>query len=138
MPRRRREPAWVARVVLDAVHVDQLREHGGLPGLRDENALESALARPKHRWRYQPRSDFAALAAAYGWGLATNHAYRDGNKRIAFLAMVIFLELNGHRLEAPEPEVVHMMVGVAAKKVTERQLAEWLRQRVVSTTRRRR
>jgi death-on-curing protein len=137
MPRRRREPAWVDRVVLDAVHVDQLREHGGLAGIRDENALESAVARPKDRWRYEPRSDLASLAAAYGWGLATSHPYRDGNKRIAFLAMAIFLELNGYRLEAPEPEVVEVMVGVAAKRVAERELAEWLRRHVVRTTRRR-
>src|SRR5205807_550436 len=119
MPRRRRDPRWVDRLVLDAVHVDQLREHGGLPGIRDENALESAVARPKHRWHYEPRSDLATLAAAYGWGLATSHAYRDGNKRIAFLAMAVFLELNGYRLEAPEPEVVQVMVGVAAKGVAE-------------------
>src|SRR6266850_993933 len=101
MPRRRREPAWLDRVVIDAVHVDQLREHGGLSRTRDENALESALARPKHRWLYERRSDVATLAAAYGWGLATTHAYRDGNKRVAFLAMATFLELNGYRLEAP-------------------------------------
>ena len=109
MPRRRREPAWVDRVVLDAVHVDQLREHGGRPGIRDENALESALARAKHRWRYVPRSELPTLDAAYGWGLATSHAYRDGNKRVAFLAMAVFLELNGYRLEAPESEVVQVM-----------------------------
>jgi death-on-curing protein len=137
MPRRRREPAWVDRLVLDAVHVDQLREHGGLPGIRDENVLESAVARPKHRWHYDPRSDLATLAAAYGWGLATSHAYRDGNKRIAFLAMAIFLELNGSRLEAAEPEVVQVMVGVAAKRVAEPELAEWLRRHMVLTTRRR-
>jgi len=70
-------------------------------------------------------------------GLATSHAYRDGNKRIAFLAMAVFLELNGYRLEAPEPEVVQVMVGVAAKRVAEPELAEWLRRHMVLTTRRR-
>jgi death-on-curing protein len=137
MPRQRREPVWVDRLVLDAVHVDQLREHGGLPGTRDENALESAVARPKHRWHYEPRSDLATLAAAYGWGLATSHPYRDGNKRIAFLAMAIFVELNGYRLEAPEPEVVQVMLGVAGKQVTERELAKWIRSHLVRLMRRR-
>ena len=138
MSGRRREPAWLNRLVLDAVHVDQLREHGGLPGIRHENALESAVARAKHRWQYEPRSDLARLAAAYGWGLATSHAYHDGNKRIAFLAMAIFLELNGYRLEAPESEVVRVMLGVAAKRVTEGELAAWLRRHLVPVTQRRR
>ena len=137
MPRRRREPAWLNRLVVDAVHVDQLREHGGLSGIRDENALESAIARAKQRWHYEPRSDLATLAAAYGWGLATSHAYRDGNKRIGFLAMAIFLELNGHRLEAPEPEVVQVMVGVAGGQIAEEQLATWLRAHLVRVQRRR-
>src|SRR3989337_1694300 len=101
MPRRRREPTWVERIVLDAVHLDQLREHGGLPGIRDENALESAVARPRQRWHYRPSSDLTTLAAAYGWGLVRSHPYQDGNKRIAFLAMAIFLELNGWGPEAP-------------------------------------
>jgi death-on-curing protein len=138
MPPRRREPTWVDRLVLDAVHFDQLREHGGLPGIRDENALESAVTRPKHRWHYQLQSDLATLAAAYGWGLATSHPYRDGNKRIAFLAMAIFVELNGYRLEAPEPEVVQVMLAVAAKQIAERDLAKWVRSHLVSLIRRRR
>lgn len=115
------------RVVLDAVHLDQTREHGGMPGLRDENALESALARPRHRWHYEPSSDLATLAACYGFGLARNHPYRDGNKRIAFLAMYIFLGLNGMELEAPEDEVVEMMVKVAAGRCSEEKSAQWVR-----------
>ncbi|NIP87774.1 MAG: type II toxin-antitoxin system death-on-curing family toxin, partial [Gammaproteobacteria bacterium] len=74
----------------DAIHRDQLRQHGGVPGVRDENALESALARPRNKWAYDPDADLAALAAAYGYGLATNHGYNDGNKRIAFMAMYVF------------------------------------------------
>jgi len=101
------------------------------PAFEMRDALESAVARAKHRWHYEPRSDLATLAAAYGWGLATSHAYRDGNKRIAFLAMAIFVELNGHRLEAPESEVVQVMLGVASKQVAEQELAEWLRGRLV-------
>lgn len=137
MPRRRREPVWVDRLVLDAVHVDQLREHGGLPGVRDENALESAVARPKQRWHYEPQSDLATLAAAYGWGIATSHPYRDGNKRIAFLAMAMFVELNGYRLEAPETDVVQVMLGIAGNQVAEPELAKWIRSHLVSVTRRR-
>jgi death-on-curing protein len=127
MRRRRREPTWVGRVVLDAIHLDQVREHGGLPGVREENVLESALARAKQRWHYEPGSDMATLAAAYGWGLATSHPYRDGNKRIAFLAMAVFLELNGYRLEATELEVVQLMLAVADNRLKERELAAWLR-----------
>jgi death-on-curing protein len=126
-----REPTWLPRVVLDAVHLDQLREHGGLPGLRDEGALESALARSKQKWAYGAKPDLALLAAAYGFGLATNHPYRDGNKRAAFLAMAIFLGLNGYEIEAPEAEVVTVMMGVAAGQIKERQLAEWVRAHLV-------
>lgn len=123
-----REPSWLPRLVLEAVHLDQLREHGGLTGLRDEAALESALARPRG---YDEEADLPLLAAAYGFGLATNHPFRDGNKRTAFLAMAIFLGLNGLELEAPEAEVVAMMVGVAAGRLTERQLAGWVRGHLV-------
>lgn len=126
------EPVWVNRLVLDAVHLDQLREHGGLQGIRDENALESALARARNKWAYESITDPAVLAAAYGYGLATNHPYRDGNKRIAFLAMMIFLGLNGWDLEAPEAEVVSAMLTVAAGRLSESQLAEWLRKHMVT------
>jgi death-on-curing protein len=121
----------VPRLVLEAVHLDQLREHGGLPGLRDEGALESALARPKQKWAYDAQADLALLAAAYGFGLATNHPYRDGNKRTAFLAMAVFLGLNGFEIDAPEAEVVAVMVGVAAGQLKERQLADWVRAHLV-------
>lgn len=126
-----REPRWVPRLVLDAVHLDQLREHGGLPGIRDEAALESALARPKQKWAYDKDADLALLAAAYGFGIATNHPYRDGNKRAAFLAMATFAGLNGFEIEASEAEVVTVMVGVAAGQLKERQLADWLRAHLV-------
>jgi death on curing protein len=118
-------------LVLDAVHFDQLREHGGLPGVRDENTLEVALARPQQRWHYEPQTDVAALAAAYGWGLVTSHPYRDGNKRTAFLAIVIFLGLNGFDLEASQEEVVTRMLAAAAGQLTEGQLAEWVRTHLV-------
>lgn len=133
MPRRPRpaEPLWVSRLVLDAVHLDQLREHGGLPGVREENTLEAALARPRQRRHYEPPSDLARLAAAYGWGLVTSHPYRDGNKRTAFLAMTIFLGLNGYDIEATQEEVVTTMLAAAAGRLTEPQLAKWVRAHLV-------
>lgn len=121
------EPVWLDRFVVDAVHLDQLREHGGLQGVRDENALESALARARNKWAYESAPDPAALAAAYGYGLATSHPYHDGNKRIAFLAMVMFLGLNGWDLDASESEVVSTMLAVADGSYSEPELAEWLR-----------
>ncbi len=124
------EPVWVDRLVIDTVHLDQLREHGGMRGIRDENALESALARARNKWAYESISDPALLAAAYGYGLATSHPYHDGNKRIAFLAMVIFLGLNGWDLEAPEADVVAIMLGVAAGRYSEAEFAEWLRNHI--------
>lgn len=119
------------RAVIDAIHSDQLRQHGGYPGLNDENALESALARPRHKWAYDPDTDIATLAAAYGFGLTTNHGYRDGNKRVAFLAMYVFLGLNGWELDAPEPEVVDVMLRVADHRSSERELAAWVAAHVV-------
>jgi death-on-curing protein len=101
-------------------------------GIRDENALESALARPRNKWHYEPSSDLAALAAAYGYALARSHPYRDGNKRSAFLAMYVFLGLNGHELDAPEEEVVRIMLAVAAGRCSERKLAEWVREYTTS------
>ncbi|MFL6198685.1 MAG: type II toxin-antitoxin system death-on-curing family toxin [Thermoanaerobaculia bacterium] len=121
------EPVWVGREVVDAVHLDQLREHGGLQGIRDENALESALARARNKWAYDGTEEPSILAAAYGYGLATSHPYRDGNKRIAFLAMVVFLGLNGWDLEASDAEVVATMLALADGRLSEAELASWLR-----------
>ena len=124
-----REPSWVPRLVVDAVHLDQLREHGGLPGVRDENALEAALARPRQKWA--PATDLAALAAAYAFGLANAHPFNDGNKRIAFLTAVVFLGLNGKDLDAAETDVVQVMIALAGGSLKELQLAAWLRPRIV-------
>ncbi|MEX0692391.1 MAG: type II toxin-antitoxin system death-on-curing family toxin [Gemmatimonadales bacterium] len=123
------EPKWIARVVVDAIHLDQIREHGGLAGLRDEHALESALARPRQQWHYEKTSDLPTLAAAYGFGLSRNHPYRDGNKRVAFVVMVVFLELNRLRFDAEEAEVVTVMLQLADGRLSEQELADWLRGR---------
>jgi death-on-curing protein len=114
-------------MVVDAIHSDQLREHGGLTGVRDENALESALARPQQKWHHGKGPDIPVLAAAYAFGLVRNHPYRDGNKRIGFLAMVTFLGINECALEATDVEVVTQFVALAAGAVSEDQLAEWIR-----------
>lgn len=123
------EPVWVDRLVVEVIHADQLREHGGFPGLRDENALEAALARPRQKWHYE-KSDLATLAAAYAYGLCQGHPFRDGNKRVAFVTMLVFLGLNGHGLNAEEPEVVTLMLGLASGKLGERELEHWLKERV--------
>lgn len=115
-------------MVVDAIHNDQLREHGGLPGVRDENVLESALARPQQKWHYSDRTDVPMLAAAYAFGLVQNHPYRDGNKRIGFLAMVTFLGVNGHNFSATEAEVVTKILALADGSASEEALADWTRQ----------
>jgi len=121
-----KEPRWLPRLVLDAAHLDQVQAHGGLAGIRDENALEAALTRAPQKWHYDPQVRFPELVAAYGYGLATNAPYNDGNKRVAFLAMAIFAGLNGSDLVATDTEVVTVMIGLAAGKISESELAEWL------------
>ena len=121
------EPRWVGRLVVDIVQHDLIMTHGGLPGLRDEDALESALARPRQAWAYAEQTDIAALAAAYAFGISRDHPYNDGNKRIAFVVAAVFAELNGLRLDAPESEVVDMMLKLASGTIDEAALAEWLR-----------
>jgi len=131
--KRPREPYWLSRTVVDAIHADQLRQHGGLAGPRDENALESALARAKQKWSYGNERDLAILAAAYGFGLVQNHPYRDGNKRIGFLALSTFLGVNGRELNASDADVVTTMLALADGKLTERELADWIRDRIDPT-----
>jgi death-on-curing protein len=116
--------------MLDAIHQAQIREHGGTLGVRDEGLLESALARPQHKFKYTPKADWAVLAAAYAFGLAKNHGFVDGNKRVAFMAAYVFLGLNGYDLDADEPEVVVAMEGVAASTMTEPALAKWFQGRL--------
>lgn len=128
------EPAWLERIMVDAIHDDQIRQHGGGFGTRDEGLLESALARPRQKWAYEPGADIYTLAAAYGFGLARNHGYVDGNKRVAYMAMYVFLGLNGLEIEAPEPEVVMVMTDVATGERDETALALWLRQSCVYLT----
>jgi death-on-curing protein len=125
--KRRPEPTWLSRIVIDAIHDDQLREHGGLPGIRDENVLDSALARPQQKWHYSDRADVPMLAAAYAFGLVRNHPYRDGNKRIGFLALVTFLGVNGYDFSATDADVVAEILALADGSVSEDALADWIR-----------
>lgn len=126
------EPTWLTRVIVDAIHTDQIREHGGLLGLRDENGLESALARPRHKWLYERPTDLATLGAVYAFGLAKNHPYLDGNKRVALVAMLTFLAINGHDVEAADDDVLTTMLALAAGHIAEAELAAWLRVRMLS------
>lgn len=126
-----KEPIWLTRAIAEAIHISQIREHGGQYGIRDINLLESAIAHPINRWAYEEESDIVILAAAYGYGLAKNHCFIDGNKRVAFMAMYTFLGLNGYEIEAPEPEVVNLMLGVADSGISEEQLINWLRIHII-------
>jgi len=119
-------PRWVTASVVLAIHADQVRAHGGTPGLRDRGLLESALDRPRNRFHYQPDAGLHALAAAYGFALARNHPFVDGNKRVAFQAMFMFLGLNGLRIVAIEEAVVSVMLSVASGEMDEEALTSWL------------
>lgn len=110
------------------IHDQQIQEHGGRHGVRDKASIESALARPRHRWTYDNDADLADLAAAYACGLAINHGFVDGNKRTALLAAYTFLDLNGYELDAPEAEAVVIMRALAMGGVSEAGFADWLRQ----------
>jgi death on curing protein len=118
---------WIDKRVLLLLHDESLAEHGGASGLRDEALLDSALARPLNRVAYgQP--DWAELAAVYAVGLAKNHCFVDGNKRAAFLAVGMFLGLNGYRLTAPQADATLTMLGVAEGSLGEAEFAAWLRE----------
>jgi death-on-curing protein len=117
---------WLDPTVLLAAHDEQVREHGGAAGIRDQGLFESALARPQNLAAYET-PDTAALAAAYGFGIAKNHAFVDGNKRTALVALELFLALNGHALAADDRECVIVMLSVASGAFSEDELAEWIR-----------
>jgi death on curing protein len=118
---------WIDRRALELLHDESIAEHGGAAGLRDEGLLESALARPLNLAACG-EPDFAELAASYGVGLAKNHPFVDGNKRAAFLAVGLFLALNGKRLVATQADATLTMLAVAAGQTDEATFAPWLRQ----------
>ena len=120
------EWVWLDAQVILAVHDEQLAEHGGGSGLRDAGLFESALARPLHLARYG-EPDAAGLAAAYGFGIARNHPFIDGNKRTAFVAVSLFLQVNGLRLTADDAACVLTLLDVAAGEMSEADFAAWVR-----------
>ena len=125
------EPRWLDESVALAVHDRQLAEHGGPSGVRDAGALASALARPVNRWGYGD-DDPAMLAAGYAFGIARNHPFVDGNKRTAWVLARLFLRLNGHALAFAERDAVATVLALAAGELGEDELADWLRDHLVS------
>ena len=121
-----KEPVWVQRAVIDAMHSALLAEHGGAPGLRDEGLLESAMARPRQIFAYS-QADIPQLAAAYVAGIVRNHPFIDGNKRTGFMAGFVFLEVNGYLFTAPEAQAAQAVIELAAGTVEETGFALFLR-----------
>jgi death on curing protein len=121
-----KEPIWLIYDQVIAIHSRQLRRFGGALGLRDEGLLRSAIERPLNKWHYE-RTELPELAAAYAFGLAKNHAFVDGNKRIAFTSMMTLLRKNGVRF-APDPaHATRIIISLAAGEVSEESLARWIR-----------
>jgi death on curing protein len=124
---------WIDVTMAQFIHDDQIAAHGGSYGILNEGLLESALARPRNLHAYE-QADLFALAAAYGYGIAKNHAFIDGNKRTAFLVMFTFLKVNSWHLVVPEPEAVMVMQDVAAGTMNEKLLAKWLQRNSQKST----
>lgn len=120
------EPEWIEYDVVLAIQEAQIAEHGGPTGVRDQALLESALARPRNLFAYSPGAPLYQLAAAYAFGIARNHAFVDGNKRVAWIVCALFLELNGVEVVVEQTEVVQMVVQLAAGQISEQQFARWL------------
>ena len=120
------EPLWITYEQAIAMHARQLRRFGGAAGLRDEGLLRSALERPVNKWTYE-QAELAELAAAYAFGLARNHAFVDGNKRIAFMSMMVFLHKNGVRFSPDPAHATSIILSLAAGEVSEASLARWIR-----------
>lgn len=122
------DPVWLSEELILAVHHRQIAEHGGPAGVRDQAMLESALARPQQRLAYGGiETDLPALAAAYAYGIARNHPFADGNKRVAALACELFLELNGYVLIADDADLYPVFLGLAPGDIGEDELTDWLR-----------
>jgi death-on-curing protein len=120
---------WISKRLVLAIHDEQLREHGGAGGVRDDGLLESALARPVNRAAYAG-PDIAEFGALYAVGIARNHPFIDGNKRAAFAALTTFLDLNGFELRAAEAEAVVAMLALAAGELDDEMFIQWVREHV--------
>jgi death-on-curing protein len=119
------EPEWLDLDIVLDFHAEQLALFGGADGIRDLGLLESALARPANKFAYG-EIDLSTLAAAYGFGIAKNHPFIDGNKRTALASMIVFLGLNGADLDAPQEEATAIMLNLAAGEITDDLLARWI------------
>jgi len=126
------QPGWVNKQALLQLHDESLATFGGATGLRDEGLLDSALGRALNLWHYDKSVDLASLAAAYGFGLAKNHAFVDGNKRAAFLAIGLFLSINGRRLRADQVDAINTILSLASSTLDEHALADWIRKQIRS------
>lgn len=124
---------WLSKAVVLAAHEEQLSEHGGAVGLRDDGLLDAALARPKHLLSYtEPEPDIPALAASYAFGIARDHPFIDGNKRTSLVVAETFMLLNDIELEAGDAELLTTWLQLAEGEISESNLAAWLRERSVS------
>ena len=121
-----REPKWIDKRALLLLHEESLAAFGGARGMRDEGLLDSALARPVNKFLYEKIHDLAALAAAYGFGIARNHAFVDGNKRAAYLAMGLFIAINGKRLRPDQLDAIQTVLALAAGNIDDAVLAKWM------------
>jgi len=126
MNQTRREPTWLSKPALHAIHGLLLAEHGGASGLRDEGLLESAMAGPLNHFQYG-ETDIYQLAASYAFALTSNHPFVEGNKRTAFAAAGVFLELNGHQLRASEPDAVLAVLALSKGELDAQEFGNWLR-----------
>lgn len=120
-----KEPVWLLPETVISVHQMLLAEHGGASGIRDEALLDSTLNRPRQRFAYGDDLSICELASSYCFGLAKNHPFIDGNKRIALTVAAIFLEINGYSLNAPEPDAAVTIEQLAAGDLSEDDLADW-------------
>ena len=117
---------WLNKPIVLAIQNQQIAEHGGSPGLLNPGLLESSLASPLKIYNYEENPSVFYLAAAYGFSLVKNHAFFDGNKRVAFMSMFVFLKINGFLLEVPEQEATLFMLNLAESKETQESLTQWL------------
>ena len=122
---------WVLKEVVQAIHGEQLAEHGGRDGFRDKGLVESALARPQNMADFDMCDDIARLAAAYAYGICKNHGFVDGNERTALVTAELFMESNGHELTASNSDCVIMTLSVA-DGTTEEELTEWFREHIIN------
>src|SRR5260370_17158626 len=128
-----KQPRWISRRALLYLHSASLATFGGSTGVRDEGLLDSALGRPQNRFLYAPESDLFEVAASYGFGIAKNHPFVDGNKRAAFHLVGLFLSINGYELITPQLHAIQPILNLAASELSEEELAVWIRNHAKST-----